>query len=338
MKNFRFSVLVIGLHLALLICSAQQPAQTPPTPSPQQQPATSQAAPQAPAREQIRSTVGFLGVSYLNGTTQGVVIGTCFFVFFPETRLGPDQGFVYLVTNRHVAQPGIDLDTPYQVQNIVIRMNLATPEHGIQSIAEKIPLDRQLHWYFPSDDAVDLAVLPVSPDQKRYAYRQVPLNMIAGSDLLKADQVGVGDPVMFAGFFSSFSGATRMEPIVRQGVIAMLPEEKLDTTLHKKGRLFLADLHAFHGNSGSPVFANVGGMHGGGLYPGDRYILLGIISGYFPESAGFSVPAATVLTGDVRDNSGIATIVPAEELIKLLNSPALQADREKTVASQAKKP
>ena len=122
-----------------------------------------------------------------------------------------------------------------------------------------------------------------------------------------------------------------MEPIVRQGVIAMLPEEKLDTTLHKKGQLFLADLHAFHGNSGSPVFANLGGMHRGSLYMGDRYMLLGVISGYYPESAGFSVPAATVLTGEVRDNSGIAAIVPAEELIKLLNSDEVQAARNRAV-------
>jgi len=118
----------------------------------------------------------------------------------------------------------------------------------------------------------------------------------------------------------------------------MLPEEKLDTTLHKKGKLFLADLHAFHGNSGSPVFVNLGGMHHGSFFAGDRYILLGLISGYYPESAGFSVPAATVLTGEVRDNSGIATIVPGEELIKLLNSKEVQANRDNEVARQTKKP
>jgi hypothetical protein len=270
-------------------------------------------------------------VAYQDGLVQGGAIGTCFFVWVPDNRLGENQGFVYIVTNRHVAQPGIDLGSPYQVVTTVLRMNLATPEHGIKSIAEQIPLGDQLHWYFPSDNAVDLAILPLAPDQKRYAYVPIPLNVIAGSELLKSGEVGVGDPVIFAGYFSSFSGQTRMEPIVRQGVIAMLPEEKLDTTLHKKGQLFLADLHAFHGNSGSPVFANLGGMHRGSLYMGDRYMLLGVISGYYPESAGFSVPAATVLTGEVRDNSGIAAIVPAEELVKLLNSDAVQARRDQAV-------
>src|SRR5258708_2682671 len=311
--------LIIFFQLASFTSSAQQPTTQSP-PAPQQGPPASTAATLPSAPEQIRSAVSFLMVEYQNGTAQGSAIGTCFFVVVPDARLGPNQGFVYLVTNRHVAQPGINLGTSYQVQVLYLRMNLTAPVQGTQSAGGQIPLSDKLHWFFPSDDAVDLAILPVAPDQAKFSYQPIPLSMIVGSEKIKADQVGIGDPVIFAGYFRSFSGATRMEPIVRQGVIAMLPEEKLDTTLHKKGHLFLADLHAFHGNSGSPVFANLGGMHRGALYLGDNYVLLGVISGYYPESANFSVPAATVLTGEVRDNSGIATIVPGEELAKLLNS------------------
>jgi hypothetical protein len=208
----------------------------------------------------------------------------------------------------------------------------------MQSIQEQIPLNDQMHWFFPSDESVDLAIFPIAPDQKKYAYMQIPASMIVSPEQLKSGEVGVGDPVSFAGYFSNFPGQVRMEPIVREGVIAMLPEEKLYTTLHNKGRLFLADLHAFHGNSGSPVFVNLGGFHHGTVYGGDRYLLLGLISGYYPESAGFSVPAATILTGEVRDNSGIATIVPGEELTKLLQSPAVQASRDNSVANLTKRP
>src|SRR5258708_17587538 len=289
MKGFRIPALVFCLQLAMFTTSAQQPTQSPPMPS-QEQPATSAAVTLPPAPEQIRSAVSFLMVEYQNGTAQGSAIGTCFFVVVPDARLGPNQGFVYLVTNRHVAQPGINLGTSYQVQVLYLRMNLTAPVQGTQSAGGQIPLSDKLHWFFPSDDAVELAILPVAPDQAKFSYQPIPLTMIVGSEKIKAEQVGIGDPVIFAGYFRSFSGATRMEPIVRQGVIAMLPEEKLDTTLHKKGQLFLADLHAFHGNSGSPVFANLGGMHRGSLYMGDRYMLLGVISGYYPESAGFSVP------------------------------------------------
>jgi hypothetical protein len=235
---------------------------------------------------------------------------------------------MYLVTNRHVAQPGIDLGTPYDVQAIFIRMNLLTPQAGIQSVVEQIPT---LRWFFPTDDAVDLAVTPLSPDQTKYAFMSIPSTLIVTPDQIKTGEVGINDPISFAGYFSNFPGRIRMEPIVRDGVIAMLPEEKFDTTLHKQGHLILADIHAFHGNSGSPVFVNIGGIHHGTVTAGERYLLLGVLSGYYPEAMGFSVPAAMVLTGEVRDNSGIATVVPGEELTKLLNSPDVQADRDRQV-------
>ena len=337
MRSFRSPALLFCLQLALFTSSAQQPTQSLPTPPPQQ-PATSAGAPAPPTTEQIRKTVGFLMVDYRNGAVQGGVIGTCFFVAVPDKRLGENQGFVYLVTNRHVAQPGIDLGTPYQVQAVFLRMNLVTPEGGTESIQGQIPLNDQIRWFFPSDEAVDLAILPLAPDQKKIAYLPIPSSIIVSSEQVKTSEVGVGDPITFAGYFSNFPGQNRMEPIVREGVIAMVPEEKLNTTLHKQGKLFLADLHAFHGNSGSPVFVNIGGFHRGALYLGENYKLLGVISGYYPESAGFSVPAATALTGEVRDNSGIATIVPGEELTKLLNSHEVQANRDQQVAKLAKKP
>src|SRR5690348_8561498 len=170
MRSFPVPALAFCLLVALLTSSAQQPRQSPPT-APPQQSVTSAAAPVTPLTEQIRSTVGFLMVAYQNGAAQGGVIGTCFFVAVPDARLGADQAFVYLVTNRHVAQPGIDLGSPYQVRAVFLRMNLATPEHGMRSIAEQILLGGRTQWFFPSDDAVDLAILPIAPDINRYAYR-----------------------------------------------------------------------------------------------------------------------------------------------------------------------
>lgn len=328
--------------LVLALCSClllvRSPAQQAVQPQASSQGPAVAAAPNPPMTEQLRKTVAFVMVGYRNGTAIGGVIGTGFFVWVPDKRLGENQGFIYLVTNRHVAQPGVELNTPYDVQAVFLRMNLRSPQGAIQSVQEQIPLGGRIHWFFPADEAVDLAILPLAPDEKRYEYLDIPSTIIVNSDQFKTGEIGVGDPVTFAGYFSNFPGQNRMQPIVREGVIAMLPEEKLTTTLHKAGRLFLADLHAFHGNSGSPVFANIGGFHRGAIYGGDRYFLLGVLSGYYPESAGFSVPAAAVLTGEVRDNSGIATIVPGEELMELLNSPAVLADRDRQVATLTKKP
>jgi len=79
-----------------------------------------------PAAEQIRKTVAFLMVAVGNdpAALRGVIdlaalkgfIGTCFFVWVPDSRVGEGGGFMYMVTNRHVAEPGVDLGTPYQVQ------------------------------------------------------------------------------------------------------------------------------------------------------------------------------------------------------------------------------
>lgn len=337
MKSLFNAVFVFCLGAILPLCSARQAAQSAPPVAAQQAP-TATAAVIPPSAEEMRKTVAFLMVVYRNGAVQGGVIGTCFFVIVPDKRLGENQGFIYLVTNRHVAQPGIDLGAPYEVQAVFLRMNLITPQGENQSVQEQIPLGGRFRWFFPSDPGVDLAVLPIAPDQKTYAYVPIPSSIIVDAEQLRTGDVGVGDPVTFAGYFSNFPGRNRMEPIIRGGVIAMAPQERFGTTLHKQGHLLLADLHAFHGNSGSPVFVNLGGLRRGALYVGERYKLLGVISGYFPESVGFSVPAATVLTGEVRDNSGIATIVPGEELIELLNSPEVQADRDNQVAILKKKP
>jgi len=60
--------------------------------------------------------------------------------------------------------------------------------------------------------------------------------------------------------------------------------------------------------------------------------LIGIIGGYYPETVNFSIPAATVLTGQVHDNSGIAVVVPVSQLLDLLKSPAVQSNRDSQVS------
>lgn len=332
MKNFQTALLVFCLMQSLHVCLAQQP-------TPAQPPAASSTTSTETAKQTIRRTVAFIGVPYQDGLTQKVAIGTCFFVSITDKRLPEGQVFVYLITNRHVAQPGVDLNSPYPVSGVIVRLNLVKPNDGRQSIEELIPLNDRFRWYFPQDPAVDVAVLPIGLDKDMFDYVQIPSSLIVTAEMVKSGDVVVGDRVTFAGFFSNFPGQKRMEPIVREGVIAMMPDEALDTTLHKPGHMYLADLHAFHGNSGSPVFVNVAGSsHHGQFTIGEKYLLLGLISGYYPESEGFSVPAAMILTGEVRDNSGIAAIVPAEELIKLLNSTELQALRDKEISLMTKKP
>lgn len=97
----------------------------------------------------------------------------------------------------------------------------------------------------------------------------------------------------------------------------------------------MADVHVDGGNSGSPMFVNLGGVRGSSI-GGNNYKLLGVISGYEREDANFNLEAATTYTGKLGLNSGVASVVPAKELDALLNSAKLQALRDDAVKQTGK--
>jgi len=273
-------------------------------------------------------------VAYLREDGPQIAEGTCFFVFYGDKRGGENFGFMYLVTNRHMARPGIADGKNYPVLWTHVRLNLRNSDQGSEE--DVIPIGGQLQWRFPTDDAVDLAILPILPDQTKYDYIAIPVSEFATHDVVDTQQVAEGDSVLFTGYFYQFPGLRKFQPIIREGVLAMMPDEKLDTTLKKPGYLYLADVHVFGGNSGSPLFVNLGGLRNGNMMMGTHYELLGIVSGFYHEDSNLKLTVATTLTGTLEQNSGIAMVVPADELKALLDTPALQAARNAELA--AKKP
>jgi hypothetical protein len=295
----------------------------------------------APFSDQLRKTIAFLRVDYLNldetkpENRAREIRGTAFIVGYPDVRLGKTGGFTYLVTNRHMVVPGIEEGHSYPVTKYCVRLNVfkQLPPNPCGNAPGDGLLDPSAHWFLPADPSVDLAVIPFGGIQGIADYVSIPIDAILTKDGIAAHQIAPGDQVIFAGYFYQFPGDQRIQPIVRQGVLAMMPDELVPTPLQKKaGHVYFVDAHAFHGNSGSPIFVNTGGVRGNSM-GGVSYQLLGIVSGYYPESEdGFSVPAAQVLTGQVHDNSGITVVVPADELKALLDIPELQMLREKLVA------
>ncbi len=160
---------------------------------------------------------------------------------------------------------------------------------------------------------------------------------------MKSEQIGVGDSVFFIGFFLQFPGVKRVEPIYRQGTISMLPVDSIQMSDGPGGKikslehLFLADAHAFHGNSGSPLFVNIAGFRNGMMvmarFP---YRLIGIVNGFVPERADIQVTGASTFESSNEPNSGILTFVPAKELLDLLNSPELRKFRDASIPASAK--
>lgn len=260
--------------------------------------------------------------------------GTGFFVSMSDPHLPQGYGFGYLVTNRHVAQPNIEKGTPCSVTKQTIRVN--TKAAGADGGRNAI-FNNNSKWVFPLDDSVDLAILPFFPDPRTFDVAAIPVEMLATSAEIERNQISEGDSVLYAGFFYQFPGRFHLEPIIRQGIIAMMPDEPLITTLGKPGMAYLADAHVFGGNSGSPIFVNTSGLRNGGLLMGQQYLLLGVIAGLETEDTDFSVQPVTTYTGKMGANSGVSFVVPAIQLATFLNEPELKARREDVIASGLKK-
>jgi hypothetical protein len=289
-----------------------------------------------PFAVEIKKAVAFIEADCFKDGKVVPYSATAFFLVKPDERLGKDRGFEYLVTNRHAAQPGIEDGAPCQVVNYFVKLNLRSNDPAHPTVATPIPLGPKLPWVFPDDPSVDLAIIPFAADQSKVDFEPIPTTMLATDDIVKANGIGEGDPVIFAGLFVQVPGLIKLEPIVRQGIIAMIPDEAIGTTLKRPGSLYLADVHVFGGNSGAPMFVNLGGFRNGSLIAGNNYKLLGVVSGYEKEDADFNLQAATTYSGKLGMNSGVASVVPAKELDALLNGEQLQSQRDLVVKQGAK--
>jgi hypothetical protein len=311
--------------IVLISSLAGGQTQTQSTTQPTTQPADS-------AITQIRKTVAFIKLTYTDGGQAYTGRGTGFFVSYPESRIeGKPASFIYLVTNRHVALCWNGRGQPMHVTSVSVSVNLNTPVDG-KFVAEfTLNPAGNVAWTVPEDDSVDLAVYPVSPDLGKVDVKWIPTTMFATKDVLEKSRIHEGEPLFFSGFFTQFPGTKRMQPIVRQGIIAMMPDEQIPFVGMAR-RLYLADLHAFAGNSGSPAFINLAGMHEGSISSGLDYRLLGIVNGEVFEDEDFNLTlTATSVEGKALANSGVSTIVPVDDLKALLDDPRLQRMRDEEV-------
>lgn len=308
----QISLFLIAISTVTVCAAGQVPQSAAP-------PSTSRPEPFA---KTLKKAVALIRVAYTKDGALMVAEGTCFFVLYEDKRLGENGGFMYLVTNHHVASPGIEDGKAYPVQGMHLRLNLRNSDQGSEEAT--IPAN----WYFPADDSVDLALLPLLPDQTKYDYLAIPASIFATHDTVESRNISEGDSVLIEGYFYQFPGLKKFQPILREGILAMMPDENMTTTLKKPGHLYLADLHVFGGNSGSPLLVNLGGIRNGNLATGYDYRLLGIVSGYYHEDSNLNLTIATTAVGTLEQNSGIAMVVPVDELKALLDSPPLQAMRD----------
>ena len=260
--------------------------------------------------------------------------GTGFIAAYHDPRLTPDLNFEYLVTNRHVAECFDDQLQPREVVSIGLEVNLKNGRTSTLTLSDH----GNIAWRLPADDSIDLAVAPILPSGD-FAPLVLPLDMFFSNADFVTQNMGEGSKIILSGYFYQLDGETKLQPLVREGILSMIPDAPLMTALRKPGTIYLGEVHVFGGNSGSPVFISLEGIRPTGILMEGNYRLLGVVSGYYWEDSDFKLQIAATVTGKQHANSGITMIVPADFLKDLiLKDPALISARDAQFpAGQAKK-
>ncbi len=332
------------LALVVVLSSTQVKAQQPQQQQPSQQSQPAQpTATQVEASEVLLSKTVVLITTYLQGTGAAHG-GTGFLISVADSRLPAPQAFGYLVTNRHVAEAifkdGNNDCQKHPISHTFVTMNLKNEVNG-NRFARFLLSSPVNSWYFSDDPGVDLAVAPFGFSDDVDAIN-VNEGMLLTPDVWKQFAVTPGDKVLTTGFFRLYTGVHQFQPMVREGVLAMVPDDTMKSTLCQSARVYLTDLHVIPGNSGSPVFLGPKSFLGGLVHPsngGIPYLLLGVVAGYMYEDSDLTLRTTTDYEAVLHANSGIALVVPAEQLKALLMSAPLRQLRDQTIASMnAQKP
>lgn len=251
--------------------------------------------------------------------------GTGFFVSVPGDE--PDSLLVFLVTAKH----NIEKAKQFGDGDLYIRLNTVDGRYGLVKIS--IP------WHYSEDEAVDIAVLAITPPHDIFEYRHIFLDTFANEEVLDEYGIGIGEEIILPGLFTQRQGNKRNIPIVRSGIIAAMPDEELeDLDTGLPYHAYLAEVRSIGGLSGSPVFAMLpAGRRHAGVPTGYRGILIGLVRGHWdlerrPMEYGDEPMEAM--------NMGIAIITPIKELINILFGEEItrlrkEADRKAKLRRQA---
>ncbi len=281
---------------------------------------------------QLKKTVAFVyGQSHVKGPDGKSVLidgalGTAFFVDYPDPRGGAGYGFIYLVTAKHVLR---DEDGKY-LDKVRIRVNR---KDGAGVLFTEIPVSDgkgNLVWFDDTEDPnADVAVYMGHPDEKIVDYLTFPSASFSSDDSLKESKVTEGDSVYLVGLMPQFTGENRNYPVVRHGFIALLSDEPMPIAPNVKEKVYALELGSWPGQSGSPVFLSLGGFRNGAVLHGESYSLLGLMMGFVTNERPFETmgPTNSVLLGDLS-NVGISYVLPASEILRVLNSKDAQRLRD----------
>jgi hypothetical protein len=167
-----------------------------------------------------------------------------------------------------------------------------------------------------------------------YDFQRLSIEQLLSAETIEKDHIVPGDRLLTVGYFFLYAGLHEIQPILREGVLAMLPDGPMTATTCKSGSVYLADVHVTPGNSGSPIFIIPALGLGASVFMSgvpSAFGLLGVVSGYMQETSNLTLRASTTWEASVQANSGVSVVVPAQQLKDLLESPELRALRDEAV-------
>lgn len=274
--------------------------------------------------DQVKKCVGFVGVREGPEIKWG---GTVFFINISED----DLKFYYMVTAKHVAE-AID------GSDCVIRVN------NKQDRAVILEARATKWWYHPTESAtVDSAVTPFVNPTRELDVATISHTLFATPDVIRDFEIGIGDEAYVAGLFTRVTRTAKIQPVLRTGTIAMMPDEKIAFSEIGFIDAYLIETKSFGGLSGCPVFARhtvstpieeepngppIGQFKR--LYGGGSSYLLGSMIGHYIVPKDFDSTLSEAV------NMGLSAVVPIHKILEVVNHPEL-VEMRKAVIEDAKK-
>lgn len=262
----------------------------------------------------IASTVIFL---FAEGGQ--IPIGTAFIVGFPVPGQA-DQIVPLIVTAKHVVGDR---------SKVIGRFTPKSSGAPVSVVYDLASLRRSGDVWEHTDDGVDLLVFR-TPHFEQAEYIAVPFSAIASRTRYSEEDIKATDRIIFPCLLVNFMGTARNYPVIRNGSIALIPDEPVplqykvgNRQISTKQSVLLVDATSIPGASGSPVFLWPGPrLKANAFHLGGQAWLLGVMHGFYPalprELVG--IETTRVVPG-FSENSGIAIMFPSWRLLEILERP-----------------
>ena len=269
----------------------------------------------APVLNEIKSATTYIFIKNANKLFPN---GTGFFVGLKNPSK-PSMFGLCLVAPKHILyQPG----TTQFLDTIYIRLNKKGGGAALAAIPLRVQGNNKT-VFMHSDPSVDLAVIPVLPDQKKYDFKFIPEQYILSKETSVNLNIYEGFELFFPSLFFPAFGSAENYPFIRFGRFALITDEKI-AWQGKPTDLYLIETGSYGGNSGAPVFFYMENNRGPGGQPDLK--LAGIIQGTFCD-APREIRIIEKNASLPFSNMGIAAVIPSYKLYEVLFSEELKKQR-----------